>query len=231
VVASCLAAARLVVTPSAAMLAALVTHYGVPGSARVIHNARSAEGFRTATKRPLVLGVGRVWDEVNNMGALDRAARRCPWAVAIAGETRTPGGPRHGSWRAKTLGVLEPDVLATWYAQAAIFAHPARYEPFGFPPLEAALSGCALVLGDIPSLREVWGDAAFYVPPDDEDALVYALTRLVRDRALRETMAARALVRASRYTPERLAADYLDAYRALPLLAPQAPAPVPAPSR
>ncbi len=31
---------------------------------------------------------------------------------------------------------------------------PARYEPFGLSVLEAALSGCALVLGDIPSLRE-----------------------------------------------------------------------------
>ena len=33
---------------------------------------------------------------------------------------------------------------------------PARYEPFGLSILEAALSGCALVLGDLPSLRELW---------------------------------------------------------------------------
>ena len=42
-------------------------------------------------------------------------------------------------------------------ARASIYALPARYEPFGLSILEAALSGAALVLGDIPSLREVWG--------------------------------------------------------------------------
>jgi glycosyltransferase involved in cell wall biosynthesis len=74
------------------------------------------------------------------------------------------------------------------------------------------------VLGDIPSLREVWDDAALYVRPDDEDALATTLTRLVRDRGLREAMAQRAIVRASRYAPERFGAEYLHAYRALPLL-------------
>jgi glycogen(starch) synthase len=47
---------------------------------------------------------------------------------------------------------------------------PARYEPFGLSVLEAALSGCALVLGDIASLREVWGGAACYVRPGDSRA-------------------------------------------------------------
>ena len=63
------------------------------------------------------------------------------------------------------LGRLSAGELADWYARAAIYALPARYEPFGLSALEAALSGCALVLGDIPSLREIWGDAALFVPP------------------------------------------------------------------
>ena len=54
--------------------------------------------------------------------------------------------------------------------RAAIYALPARYEPFGLSILEAALSGCALVIGDIPSLREIWADAALFVPSDGHDA-------------------------------------------------------------
>ncbi len=69
--------------------------------------------------------------------------------------------------------------MAGWLGRASIFALPARYEPFGLLPLEAALSGCALVLGDIPSLREVWGDAAWFVPPDDRDALTAAIGSLI----------------------------------------------------
>ena len=50
--------------------------------------------------------------------------------------------------------------MAAHGCEAAIFARPARYEPFGLAILEAAQAGCALVLGDIPSLRELWADAA-----------------------------------------------------------------------
>ena len=54
---------------------------------------------------------------------------------------------------------------------AAIYALPARYEPFRLEVLEAAAPGCALVLGDIASLRELWDGAALFVAPDDDRAL------------------------------------------------------------
>jgi hypothetical protein len=59
--------------------------------------------------------------------------------------------------RVRCLGPLEASELAGWMHRAAIYALPARYEPFGLSALEAAQAGCALVLGDLSSLREVWG--------------------------------------------------------------------------
>jgi glycosyltransferase involved in cell wall biosynthesis len=96
--------------------------------------------------------------------------------------------------------------------RAGIYALPARYEPFGLSVLEAALAGCALVLGDIPSLREVWGESALYVAPDDHDALAHGLQRLIEDEALRERCAAAARARALTYTPQRMAAGYMEVY-------------------
>ena len=58
-----------------------------------------------------------------------------------------------------------------------IFAAPALYEPFGLTVLEAAAAGCALVLGDIASLRENWEGAAIFLPPADASAWQAALTR------------------------------------------------------
>jgi glycosyltransferase involved in cell wall biosynthesis len=63
--------------------------------------------------------------------------------------------------------------------RAAIYVLPARYEPFGLSALEAALSGCALVLGDLPSLREIWGETAVFIPPDDSEALHSAVSALI----------------------------------------------------
>ena len=105
--------------------------------------------------------------------------------------------------------------MARWLGAASIYCLPARYEPFGLSVLEAALARCALVLGDIPSLREVWGDAALYVPPDDAAALKSVLTRLIRHPGEREMLARRAHRRAARYQPMRMALAYQSVYRHL----------------
>jgi glycosyltransferase involved in cell wall biosynthesis len=67
------------------------------------------------------------------------------------------------------------------------------------------------VLGDIPTLREVWGDTAIYVPPGDPDALGFALNALIRDPLARGARAVRSRARARGLSPARMAA----AYRAL----------------
>ena len=100
-------------------------------------------------------------------------------------------------------------------AGASIFAAPARYERFGLCPLDAALAGCSLVLGEIASLREVWCGGALYVDPEDDEALAATLTRLIEDDALRRGYAERASARARDYTPERMADAYVDAYALL----------------
>jgi glycosyltransferase involved in cell wall biosynthesis len=113
------------------------------------------------------------------------------------------------------LGRLEPQSLAGWYARAAIFVLPARYEPFGYTALEAALWGCALVLGDIPSLREIWSDAALFVDPDDPEEIAAALAKLIENPALRISLSERARLRALAFSSERMARRYLALYREL----------------
>ena len=71
--------------------------------------------------------------------------------------------------------------LANWYAKASVFASVSRYEPFGLAVLEAAQAGCALVLSDIPTFRELWDGAALFVPPEDPVALAEALRNTLQD--------------------------------------------------
>lgn len=94
--------------------------------------------------------------------------------------------------------------------RAAVYAAPALYEPFGLAILEAAQAGCALVLGDLPSLRELWGDAAAYA--HDVPSLQAAVDAALSDPAAGQ----RARVRAQRYLPERTAAGYLEIYARMP---------------
>jgi glycosyltransferase involved in cell wall biosynthesis len=192
-----LRAADVVVAPTNAMLAALRREYAFATPAVVIPNGRRTP--RAQEKLPFVLAAGRVWDEAKNIAAVERVAPRLPWPVRIAGE---------GS----ALGHVEQQVLEAWLGEASIFALPARYEPFGLGALEAAGAGCALVLGGVASLHEVWGDAAAYVDPDDDTALADTLLRLIDETPLRKRYARAAQTRALELTPERMAAAYLALY-------------------
>src|SRR5690606_23491906 len=166
-----LRAADRVITPSWAMRRCLEEHYGPLDSIQVIYNARNRQTLGPSLKRPFVLAAGRLWDEAKNVDMLARVARRVAWPIHLAGDTAHPDGGTREVAGVKLLGPVDSDHLAHWMSHAAIYALPAKYEPFGLSILEAALSGCALVLGDIPSLSEIWGQHALYVDPNSEDEL------------------------------------------------------------
>jgi glycosyltransferase involved in cell wall biosynthesis len=210
-----IAAADLLVAPTQAMLDALRTHYGPLPSSQVIYNGRNPDLFRAAAKEPMILTVGRLWDEAKNVQALDRVAGAVPWPVYVAGEEHHPSGGQQHFTHVVPLGKLPPAELSGWFARAGIYALPARYEPFGLSVLEAALSGCALVLGDIPSLREVWGNAALYVAPDNPAAITGALVKLSTDDQLRTRLAHAAFLRGRHYTQSAMGAGYWQAYQTL----------------
>jgi glycosyltransferase involved in cell wall biosynthesis len=210
-----LRAADLVVAPTRSMLNELNRLYGPFRAERVLVNGRDPALFPAGCKEPFILSAGRLWDEAKNISALSSVAERLPWPVYVAGCAEHPGRGHCETPGLQMLGPLDTHQMAKWMGRASIYALPARYEPFGLSALEAAFAGCALVLGDIPSLREVWNDAALFVPPDDPEALEWALCRLISAPEERTALAARSRIRAFRYTPERLAAGYLSAYHYL----------------
>ena len=185
--------ANAVCAPTQAGLDDLAASYVFETQCEVVPNGRAPRATAFVAKEQLVAGLGRFWDEGKNVAALQRIAVRSPWPVLLAG----PGS---------ALGRISSAETASLLARASIFVSPARYEPFGLAALEAAQAGCALVLGDLASLREVWGDAAAYASPDDDEAVLAAVRDLCTNRDRRLDLAARAERRASRYTPEAMAA-------------------------
>ncbi len=210
-----LEAATLVVAPTTAMLDALALSGAELRRKRVIPNGRSRDRFRPGRKRNVVLAAGRIWDEAKNLESLARVAGRLPWPVRIAGDRSHPGGGEKTFEGVEFLGRLSPADLGRQLGEASIYCLPARYEPFGLSVLEAALAGCALVLGDIESLRENWTDAAVFVPPGDDEALERAVLGLIADFGRGSALRDRARARAQSFTPRRMADSYLEVYRAL----------------
>jgi glycosyltransferase involved in cell wall biosynthesis len=200
------------------MLRALNTHYGSIHNARVIHNGRDPEYFKPEAKRDFILSAGRLWDEAKNINRLAEITPELPWPVFVAGDFQPPEQqPQNNriTRQCRWLGSLSESELRPWFAAASVYALPALYEPFGYTPLEAALSGCALVLGDIESLREIWRDGAVFVNPNDRDALKSQLLLLIQNEQYRRDMSRRARKRALEFTSSRMAQNYFAAYSEL----------------
>jgi glycosyltransferase involved in cell wall biosynthesis len=215
-VARALRAAAAVVAPTRAALAATIACYegssDVGARAQVIGNGRDAARFVPGAAERLILAAGRAWDPAKNLSSLDACASSLPWPALLAGPVRGPRGQCIELQGLQCLGTLDGRELADWLGRAAIFCAPARYEPFGLSILEAALSGCALVLGDIASLREIWQGAAVYVPPDDPGALRAALLMLIEHDGMRASLAARARARAVAMSAAAMGARYAALY-------------------
>ena len=94
---------------------------------------------------------------------------------------------------------------------ASVFVSPALYEPFGLSVLEAASAGCALLLSDIPTFRELWDGAAAFFDPRDSGQLIAALRTLCRDEVHRVRLQRAAAERAQHYSLSKT----VNAYRCL----------------
>lgn len=210
-----LSAADLVVAPTRAMLDSIVANYGPPACSHVVPNGRHVNSTAPGPKWPFVISAGRLWDEAKNVRLLEEAAAKLSWPVWLAGETMITQSQPFRRRSVNLLGPLAFPELARWLNRAAIYALPARYEPFGLCALEAGLSGCALVLGNIDSLREIWGKAAVYVSPDDSDELAAAVESLIQHPHRCAQLGQMARERGLKYSPERMANDYLALYRRL----------------
>jgi glycosyltransferase involved in cell wall biosynthesis len=100
--------------------------------------------------------------------------------------------------------------LDALYARASVFVFLSEYEGFGLTPLEALSARVPIVVLDTPVAREVYGDAAWYVPRDaDVRVATQAIRTLLEDEAARERFLSAAPAVLARYSWDAAAADTL----------------------
>lgn len=195
--------ASAIVAPSLAFAAETSRLYGIDVAA--VHNGRRPSSVARIPQGQFVFTAGRLWDEGKNVATLDRAAAALKVPFQAAGPKNGPNCAHIWIDHLQTLGELSETRLAGLYAARPIYASAALYEPFGLSVLEAAQAGCALVLSDIPSHREMWGGAAIFVHARDDTAFAGAIRDLIDDPDERAQLGQLARARAAHYAPERTA--------------------------
>jgi glycosyltransferase involved in cell wall biosynthesis len=198
-----LARASAVVAPSIAFAAETARIYQIP--ALTVHNGRRPFQAPAVPQADFVFTASRLWDEGKNVITLDAAAARLGVAFEAAGAVRGPNGASIELDHIRSIGEVSPARLSGLLAARPIFVSAALYEPFGLSVLEAAHAGCALVLSDIPTHRELWGAAAIFAPARDVQAFASAIQDLLDDPDERQQLGQLARARAHLYSPERMA--------------------------
>jgi glycosyltransferase involved in cell wall biosynthesis len=114
--------------------------------------------------------------------------------------------------RVHRLGHIPYEDLPAIYNLADVFVYPSVYEGFGLPALEGMACGTPVITSNVSSMPEFVGDAGILVPPDDENALVDALHRVLSDDALRRCLMRDGPRQAARFTWENTARKTLRIY-------------------
>lgn len=210
--------ADLVVTPTRYQSDLLERSYG-RGADRIIHNGIQPRPLEPSSRcGSLLLSVGRAWDEAKGMRVFDQAVGELGVLAPPAhllGPLEGPSGERYHPRHLVGHGRVDRGRVSAWMSRASIYVGASLYEPFGLAPAEAAMHGCALVLSDIGSFRELWSEAALFFRPGDPLSLADALVA-ASEPARCERLGCAARARAlERYSEEHFGAAYRRLYREL----------------
>ncbi|MBN1660893.1 MAG: glycosyltransferase family 4 protein [Anaerolineae bacterium] len=127
-------------------------------------------------------------------------------AFAVVDELKLDG-------RTHFVGRVSSEDLLYLYNAAEMLAHPAFYEGFGLPPLEAMACGLPVIVSEVASLPEVVGDAGLLIDPHDIDELTVAMWRVLNEEDQRHEMREKGLRQAAKFSWERAAKETLEIYR------------------
>jgi len=233
-----LEACDAVVAVSRDMKKDILKFYDLPAPAiHVIHNGVDPEKYhpkdgsaslgKLGIRKPFIFFCGRLTRQKGIFDLLE-AMDHVPERVQLALATGKPDTPEiedelHRALQKRPNVVwinqmLEDPDLVNLYNEAAVFACPSIYEPFGIINLEAMACETPVVACAVGGIKEVVvdGETGFLVPPQEPEKLGRALAKVLgdEDAAAKMGKAGRRRV-LDHFTWDRIAEKTLALYRSL----------------
>jgi glycosyltransferase involved in cell wall biosynthesis len=154
----------------------LCKKYRVSPPCQVVPNGVDTGLFRPTTPvardKKLVLCVGRI-EGIKNQSMLIRALSNTPYHLILIGSAAKNQQSYHAYCRkiagnnVTFIDHLPQEQLVPFYQRAKIHVQPSWFETCGLSSLEAAASGCNLVLSDTGYVREYYENFPVYCNPAD----------------------------------------------------------------
>jgi glycosyltransferase involved in cell wall biosynthesis len=112
-------------------------------------------------------------------------------------------------------GYIIGDEILPIMKNAEFLLLPSLYEGFGTTVLEAFGAGLPTMISDIPSLREISGEAGYFINPINTEEMSEAILKFSQDSDLRRELRERGLKRAEDFSWEKTARETLKIYKKL----------------
>jgi glycosyltransferase involved in cell wall biosynthesis len=186
---------------------------GIPLAPPAAKDIRSI--WAIPSNKPLLVSVGRLSLQKNH-GTLLKALACVPEAhLVIVGDGELAADLKEQSRslglsaRVRFTGEIPAEDVSACLQAADLFVFPSRWESMGLAVLEAMQAGLPVVASDIPAMREVLGDSALLVPPEDAGALALAILRVLQDSEMASRLRSRVMQRVKLFSAETMISQYV----------------------
>ncbi len=207
--------ADAVITPSEYFKGIVSGWIGRADRVHVVHGGVRFDGEEPMPPRRegniVIVTVGRLVPWKGVAALIELVAEHPEWKLAVIGD-----GPQAAELQARArrlnapvvfTGALSRREVSTQLRRATVFVLNTSFENFSHQLLEAMHAGVPVVatrIGGVPELIED-GKEGLLVRPDDKTQIGAAISRLARDRDLRDTIVTHARAKARQFSIERMA--------------------------
>jgi glycosyltransferase involved in cell wall biosynthesis len=112
-------------------------------------------------------------------------------------------------------GYVPDQELAVLYSQAEAYVFPSLSEGFGIPGLDAMTLGIPVVCSDIPTLKEIYEDAALYFDPYSATDIAEKIKKVLEDQRLRDSLIENGKRKVQTYSWQKMAKETSQVYNSI----------------
>lgn len=111
------------------------------------------------------------------------------------------------------LGPVGDAEKVSLYRNCQFMVYPSLYESFAVPVVEAMQCGSPVLCSDATGMPEIAADAALYFDPRVPGEIEIAMGRILSDEVLRLELRQKGLVRAKRFSVDKMAEQYVAVFQ------------------